>query len=85
MTPVCPAELILSLRSQKCPETIPAWPYFEASGAFTLVVRHPGPLQRVSRGCPEMTPVWPYSAPADLILGLRFQAVSRNDCGLALF
>ena len=32
-----------------------------------------------------MTPVWPNSAPADLVLGLRFQEVSKNDSGLALF
>ena len=56
-----------------CPEMTPVWPYFEASGAFAGSV------------CPEMTPVWPNSAPADPVLGLRFQEVSKNDSGLAFF
>ena len=32
-----------------------------------------------------MTPAWPNSALADLIPGLKFQEVSENDSGLALF
>ena len=74
---------------------IPVWPYFEASGAFAggcLGVSGDDSglallwgIRGLCRRCPEMTPAWPNSALADLILGLKFQEVSKNDSGSALF